>query len=154
VAGAPSPSATSSIIQLARAHPDRADALLRELASSSLTRQRAILVNALADALREPATAPVLFAHVLAIGPNARYRFNIGPLPPRGDTPPFGMTLDEADWDRSTAINAPGQSGSAGSAHFADLARLWSAGASMQMVFSDRAVNASAESTLTLIPRR
>jgi penicillin G amidase len=62
--------------------------------------------------------------------------------------------MDEADWDRSTAINAPGQSGSASSAHFADLARLWSAGASMPMVFSDHAVDANAESTLILTPRR
>jgi penicillin amidase len=146
--------ATSPIVQLARAHPDRADALVRELATSSVARQRAILVNALADSLHDTATAPVLFAHVLAISSDARYRFNVGPLTPSGDAPPFAMAFDEADWDRSTAMNAPGQSGSASSAHFADLARLWSAGASVPIVFSDRAIEAAVESTLTLMPHR
>jgi acyl-homoserine lactone acylase PvdQ len=150
----PAASTTSPIVQLARGHPGRADTLVRELAGSSAARQRAILVNAVSDSLREPATAPALFAHVLAIGPDARHRFNIGPMTPRGGASPFAMRMDEADWDRSTAMKAPGQSGSPSSAHFADLARLWSAGASMPLVFSDRAVDASAESTLTLMPRR
>jgi acyl-homoserine lactone acylase PvdQ len=148
----PAASATSPIVQLARVHPDRADALLRDLASAAVTQQRAILVNALADTLRDAAPAPVLFSHVLAISPDARYRFNIGPLTPLGNAPPFAMTFDEADWDRSTAMNAPGQSGSAASAHFSDLARLWIAGGSLPLAFGDAAIQANTESTLILAP--
>ena len=99
---------------------------------------------------RDTAAAPVLFAHILAISPDARHRFNIGPLTRVKNAPPFSLTFDEADWDRSTAMNAPGQSESAGGAHFSDLARLWITGGSVPLSFSDRAVTESAESTLTL----
>ena len=54
---------------------------------------------------------------------------------------------------RSLWINAPGQSGAPGSRHFADLARPWSAGEYFPMAFSDAAVQAAAETTLTLLPR-
>jgi penicillin amidase len=159
---------TTPIVQLARVHPDRADAVLRELVSvasqrdgsarttpaSTLMQQRAILVNALADALRDAAPAPVLFAHVLAISPDARHRFNVGPLTPHGDGPPFAMTFDEADWDRSTAMSAPGQSGSASSGHFVDLARMWAAGEKVTLAFSEAAVHAAGETTLVLVPKK
>jgi penicillin amidase len=49
--------------------------------------------------------------------------------------------------------NAPGQSGSPRSAHFSDLAKPWAAGEYFPLVFSDAAVQANAESTLTLEPR-
>jgi penicillin amidase len=62
------------------------------------------------------------------------------------------MTFDPADWDRSTAMNAPGQSGSAESTHFADLAALWSAGQTFTLAFTERAVQTHAEATLTLVP--
>ena len=55
-----------------------------------------------------------------------------------------------ADWDRSIATNAPGQSESPDSAHFADLARLWAAGEYFPLAFTEAAVNANAKSTLTL----
>jgi acyl-homoserine lactone acylase PvdQ len=159
---------TTPIVQLARVHPDRADAVLRELVSvasqrdgsarttpaSTLMQQRAILVNALADALRDAAPAPVLFAHVLAISPDARHRFNVGPLTPHGDGPPFAMTFDDADWDRSTAMSAPGQSGSASSGHFVDLARMWAAGEKVTLAFSEAAVHAAGETTLVLVPKK
>ena len=63
------------------------------------------------------------------------------------------MTFDAHDWDRSTAINAPGQSGSPESPHFADLAALWSEGKTFPLAFTERAVQAHAEATLTLTPR-
>ena len=58
------------------------------------------------------------------------------------------------DWDRSLVTNAPGQSGSPASAHFSDLAKPWAAGDYFPLVFSDRAIQANAESTLHLIRSR
>ena len=65
----------------------------------------------------------------------------------------FREIVDLSNWDRSLWINAPGQSGAPGSRHFADLARPWSAGEYFPMAFSDAAVQAAAETTLTLTPR-
>jgi penicillin amidase len=111
-----------------------------------------------------------LFRHPLAIGESARKRFDIGPFarPGYADTvmstggtqleqsagASFSAIFDVADWDRSMATNAPGQSGSPTSPHFADLAKIWSAGEYFPLPFSDAAVQASAETTLTLVPRR
>ena len=103
---------------------------------------------------RRRAAARCVFAHPLAISPAARRRFNIGPLTPSRDAgPPFAIASNPADWDRSTAMNAPGQSGSPDSAHFADFAKRWAAGEHAALVFTDAAVEASAESTLTLTVR-
>jgi penicillin G amidase len=109
------------------------------------------------------------FAHPLGITERARRRFNIGPLPVPGYAetvfstpvagpersvgPSFSTIFDLGDWDRSVANNPPGQSGSAGSPHFSDLAPLWAAGEYIPLSFGDRAVQANAESTLTLVPR-
>jgi len=143
-----------------RRYPDRADALIRSLQTAatdpnSSTVVRAMLVNAVADALRDaggPRSA-VYFAHPLAITEATRRRFNIGPLRPQSpDAPLFVVTSELADWDRSTAINAPGQAGSPGSDHYADLARIWREGASIALPFTDAAVSAAAQATLTLTP--
>ena len=48
--------------------------------------------------------------------------------------------------------NAPGQSESPDSPHFADLAGLWAAGEYFPLAFTEAAVNANAKSTLTLVP--
>jgi penicillin amidase len=167
-AGAP-PTATSArgkavqvLLESLRAHPDRADALLQTLASASSkpdapSAQRAALVEALAEALRErtlAASEPVLFAHPLAVTGAARRRFNVPAQAPSGDArDPVAITFDAADWDRSTAINAPGQSGSPESRHYADLAALWSEGKTFTLAFTERAVQAHAEATLTLRPK-
>jgi penicillin G amidase len=97
----------------------------------------------------------VLFAHVLGITDTARRRFDAGPFAaPGGDDSPVHGSLDPAHWDRSRALIAPGESGSPESAHFRDLARLWSQGLDIPLAFSDADVAANAESTLTLVPRR
>jgi len=147
--------APSPLAALARLQPARADALLRDLAAiADLRRQRAAVLNALADAMPGTMPAPAIFAHVLGIGDAARRRFNVGPLRPSSpDARTFAIAFETADWDRSTAMNAPGQSASPDSAHFADIARVWASGGSIPLAFSDRAVQASAESTLTLVPR-
>ncbi len=110
------------------------------------------------------------FTHPLAITDAARRRFAIGPFARAGyaDTlmstsgagfeattgASFSAIFDLGDWDRSVAQNAPGQSGSPASAHFGDLAKLWAAGEYFPLAFSEAAVQAQAESTLTMVPRQ
>ena len=109
------------------------------------------------DEHEDPAAAKgdAVFAHVLGITPRARSRFNIGRLARApGDDSQIRATFDPADWDRSRSTNAPGQSESPSSAHFADLAASWSRGEAFPLAFSDAAVQANAKSTLTLVPRR
>ena len=108
------------------------------------------------DERPRPSADPLaMFAHPLAISPAARRRFNIGPLarPGGGDGQVRGV-LDPSNWDRSRMAAAPGQSASPSSAHFADMAALWSRGEMFGLAFSETAVQAIAESTLTLVPRR
>lgn len=111
----------------------------------------------------------VTFAHPLAVSDPARRRFNIGPFPAsgyeetvlsisaggagRGIGPSFRAIFDLGEWDRSLGLNAPGQSGSPGSPHFGDAGKAWAAGEYFPLVFSDRAVEANAQSTLVLVPR-
>ena len=152
--------AASAIAQFARADPDRADQLLRALAeagsaANSLEIQRALIVDAIAESMRaHPPADAVVFAHALAITEAARRRFNIGPIKPAPHASgPFMMTSDPVDWDRSGALNAPGQSGSPDSAHFSDFAKRWAASEHVELAFTDAAVQAAAESTLTLTVR-
>ena len=112
----------------------------------------------------------VLLAHPLAITAAARQRFNVGPfrrsryadmlMSTSGQRPEtaigasFAAIFDTSDWDRSIVQNAPGQSESPASAHFADLATLWSEQQYFPLAFSEGAVAAITESTLTLQPIR
>jgi penicillin amidase len=110
----------------------------------------------------------VMFRHPLGVTEAARHRFNMGPFPLAGydstvmasdgrieatGGASYRQIIDLADWDRMVASNAPGQSGSPSSPHFADLATLWVAGQYFPLAFSAAAVSASAETTLTLVPR-
>jgi penicillin amidase len=111
----------------------------------------------------------VTFVHPLAVTEPARRRFNVGPFdvggyretilsitaagPDRIVGPSFRAILDADDWDRSLAVNAPGQSGSPASPHYSDLAPLWASGGYFPLSFSDAAVDANTEATLTLIPK-
>jgi penicillin G amidase len=108
------------------------------------------------SAIREPLAndREVVFSHVLAITGQARRRFDIGPVNRPADDAPLRAALAPGDWDRSTAMNAPGQSGSPGSVHFSDLAALWEKGEAIPLAFSDAAVQASAMNTLILTPRQ
>jgi penicillin G amidase len=99
---------------------------------------------------RRPGRA--LFAHPLGVTDAARRRFNIGPIERLLDDQPVRLSMDARSWDRSRAMNAPGQSENPDSPHFSDLASLWSAGDLFPLAFSDAAVQAHAESTLTLVP--
>ena len=61
--------------------------------------------------------------------------------------------LDTADWDRSLAVNTPGQSGQPGSQHYSDLLPLWNKGEYFPLVYSRKAVEANAEDRLVLAPQ-
>jgi penicillin G amidase len=64
----------------------------------------------------------------------------------------FRMILDVGDWDRSLAINAPGQSGNPASRHYDDLTPLWAAGDCVPLLFSNDAVEAATVARIHLIP--
>lgn len=99
--------------------------------------------------------ASVVFQHPLAITDAARARFNVGPIGrPPGNSPPFRITWNPRAWDQSQAINAPGQSEWPDSPHYSDLAAIWSAGGTVPLAYSDAAISANAEATLTLVPDR
>jgi len=102
----------------------------------------------------EANSVPVVFAHPLGNTDAMRQRFHVGPLTPVGDARPFHVSFDPADWDRSRAMNAPGQSGSPASPHFSDLAKRWAGGEDVPLAFSEAAVQANTDSTLTLVPHR
>lgn len=159
-AAPPAVSTARRIWWLVRAHPDRAEALLQKLkaagsAAGSLQAQQALVAEAADDTAREPFATPLVFAHPLGVTPAARQLFNIGPFAPSRDAgSPFVLTSSPADWDRTRAMNAPGQSESPESPHFSDLARLWADGERVPLLFSDAAVRAAAPTTLILMPAR
>ena len=60
--------------------------------------------------------------------------------------------LDPRDWDKSLAINVPGQSGQPGSAHYSDLLPLWAEEQYFPLVYTRGAVEKEATDKLTLEP--
>lgn len=64
----------------------------------------------------------------------------------------FRMVVDLADLDRSITINAPGQSGDARSAHYADLAPLWAKGDYVPLLYTDAAIAGATHFTWRLVP--
>jgi penicillin amidase len=137
------------------------DSLLLEALTSAVDR-----VNA-QPAMSWGRLNAVTFKHPLSVNAAARRLFDIGPFErggyaqtvmatysrPAADVgASFSEILDVANWDRSAVANAPGQSGAPRSAHFSDLAKMWAAGEYFPLVFSDAAVQANMESTLTLEP--
>jgi penicillin amidase len=151
--------------------------------TEAMTASGAVLLDALSAAVARLTTqmaadnrAPswgalhrVLFTHPLAATQAARRLYNVGPFEQGGyaDTvmssftrssvdvgASFRQIADIADWDRSVATNAPGQSEWPRSPHFSDLAKLWAAGEYFPLAFTEGAVQSNAETTLVLSPRR
>ncbi len=60
--------------------------------------------------------------------------------------------LDVANWDRSLAINVPGQSGQPGSPYYGSLLKMWADNEYFPLAFSQKAVTAAAAHRLTLRP--
>lgn len=63
------------------------------------------------------------------------------------------IVMDVGDWDRSTCINAPGQSGDPSSPHYRDLAPLWAHGEQVPLLYSRAAVEGAAEQRIALVPQ-
>jgi penicillin amidase len=66
----------------------------------------------------------------------------------------FRMVLDVGDWDRSMAINAPGQSGDPRSPHYADLVARWGDDRYFPLVFSPERVRLETTNTIRLEPAK
>lgn len=114
----------------------------------------------------------VEFSHLLGRGRFLRTMLNRGQYPIAGDEHtvwmtayelvlPFGLVttsatyrqvLDVGDWDRSTAILSTGQSGVAGSRHYADHIDMWREGEQHAMLWSREAVDREAKARLWLRP--
>jgi penicillin amidase len=58
--------------------------------------------------------------------------------------------LDTGDWDRSLAVNTPGQSGQPGSPHYSDLLPLWDEGQYFPLLYSREAVEREIKDRLLL----
>lgn len=139
--------------------------------SASRRARDELLVDALTAAREQagnsgaPSSPRMTFLHPLAISPAARERFNVGPFQVPGDPhtilavsrdrlvgPALRMVFDVGDWDRSTAINAPGQSGWPESPRYRDHASPWLRGEQFPLLFTPTAVVADGGETLVLEP--
>ncbi len=82
----------------------------------------------------------VMLAHYEA----ADYRVRVGAS--------VRMVVDVGAWDNSVWINAPGQSGVPGTAHYDDLAPLWAKGDYVPMLYTREAVDKATVKLISLIP--
>ncbi|MBS0580582.1 MAG: penicillin acylase family protein [Proteobacteria bacterium] len=108
-------------------------------------------------ALADPATQSRLSLPAVELGGSGDSPHAAAFDPPRFDVvagASVRIVLDVGDWDRSVAINAPGQSGDAGSAHYADMLQSWAAGGYVPLPYSRAAVEAAAETVTVLTPAR
>ena len=71
-----------------------------------------------------------------------------------GEQDAVRIVVDVGDWDQSRCINAPGQSGDPRSPHYRDLAPLWADGHYVPLLYTRAAVDAAAETIITLKPAR
>jgi penicillin G amidase len=112
----------------------------------------------------------VYFRHALDAAPGGAALFDRGPFPRSGDgdvvqaTSPDRKTFEQVagasyreifdlgDWDRSLAVNVPGQSGQPGSPHYDDLLPLWREGRYFQLAYSRKAVDGVTTDVLDLTP--
>jgi penicillin amidase len=112
----------------------------------------------------------VKFQHPLDQVPGAATLTDLGPASRPGDDETLDATgyepgkfaqiegasyrevLDTSDWDKSTAINVPGQSGQPVSPHQSDLLPLWLEGQYFPLAYSKAAVEKVTTDTLILQP--
>jgi penicillin amidase len=66
----------------------------------------------------------------------------------------FREILDLSDWDKSVAINVPGQSAQPESPHYGDLLPLWAEGKYFPLLFSRDSIEKNAAERLLLEPKR
>ncbi len=112
----------------------------------------------------------VKFRHPLDRAPDPGATFDLGPVPRPGDSYTVNATeyfddsfeqvsgasyreiLDTSDWDKSLAVNTPGQSGEPGSPHYSDLLPLWDQGKYFPLSYSREAVEKVTTDRLMLNP--
>jgi penicillin amidase len=100
-----------------------------------------------------------------------RAKMNVGPIPKHGGRytvnasgyrtsdfrqvlgPSSRLIVDVGNWDNSKAVNHPGQSGDADSAHYRDLAPLWRAGQYFPLLYSRKAVENATDRKIELVPK-
>lgn len=113
----------------------------------------------------------VEFRHSLDEAPCGKALFDLGPIPRPGDDYTVNATgfraggykqvagasyreiMDLSDWDKSVAVNVPGQSGQPESPHYSDLLPLWSEGRYFPLSYSRKAVEKYASDKLVLEPK-
>jgi penicillin G amidase len=111
------------------------------------------------------------FLHPLDQAPDAKTLFDLGPISRPGDDYTVNATgfwaggykqvagasyreiMDLSDWDKSVAVNVPGQSGQPRSPHYSDLLSLWSEGRYFPLSYSREAVEKYATDKLVLEPK-
>ena len=110
------------------------------------------------------------FRHSLDLAPGAEALMDPAPVARPGDDETVDATgydeqtfhqnsgasyreiLDTSDWDKSMAINVPGQSGQPGSKHYSDLLPLWTEGKYFPLAYSKDAAEKAATDILNLEP--
>ncbi len=112
----------------------------------------------------------VLITHALGKVAEASVadRLNVGPIPRGGSGSTVGNTggnlnqssgatfkiiIDTEDWDRTLAINAPGQSGDPRSKHYRDLFELWGRDGYFPLFFSKGKVESVVDEVILLVPK-
>ncbi|WP_050477474.1 penicillin acylase family protein [Herbaspirillum rhizosphaerae] len=115
-----------------------------------------------------------LMEHPLAgvVDDATRARLNVGPLPKHGGAyspnqstyrpsdfrqtngPSFRVVVDVGNWDKSVAVNSPGQSGDPDSPHYRDLADKWLNGEYFPLLYSRKAVEKATTQRIVLEPAR
>lgn len=113
----------------------------------------------------------VEFRHPLDEAPQGKSLFDLGPIARPGDDYTVDATgfrgsdfrqvagasyreiMDLSDWDKSVAVNVPGQSGQPEAPHYSDLLPLWGDGRYFPLWFSRGAVQAHAADKLVLKPK-
>ena len=110
------------------------------------------------------------FRHSLDRAPGAGLLTDPKPIPRSGDGETVGASgyygdsfeqvegasyreiMDLSNWDKSVAVNTPGQSGQPGSAHYSDLLSPWSEGRYFPLLYSQDVVEKQSKDKLVLQP--
>ena len=88
----------------------------------------------------------------LGIGPEARRRLSARRTAEIVADELRRQIIDGGNWDASTGIHFPGQSGHPGSRHYRDMIGDWTRNTQQPLAWSAEAVAAAAHSTLVLTP--
>lgn len=113
---------------------------------------------------QKPENGGLVFSHPLAVFDEAKRRFDVGPVVPRGafdsvqalsgqKGTAMRLVFDLADWNRSAFLNPPGQSGSPASPRYDDQLRQWTKDELIPLVFDQSKLADGQVERLELVPR-